>query len=332
MESQFIQALLLFAGSAVLVILSGYFLAKYGDVLAELMGWGRIWAGTILVAVATSLPELLANITAVSRNQPELAGGDLLGSNMFNMFILAVVALSFGGNRFFDRVAPQHKFSILIAIALTGLAVLLGAFHVGVSFLSVGLASVLVLAAYLGGIRLVYLTRPELPVGEASYGTPGHNPSLRRTWAYFGLAALGVALAAPVLAFSVEEMAESTGLATSFLGVVAMAAVTSMPEISTTVAAVRFGAVDLAVGTLYGSCAFNILILALADPFYRQGTLVENLETAHIAAGLTAVFLMSIGLYQIFVRGRNSYVPVVPTLLLMGLVYVGGLFVVYTLG
>ena len=331
MNFELIQALLLFAGSSVLILFCGYFLARYGDVLAELMGWGRIWAGTILVAVATSLPELLANITAVSRNQPELAGGDLLGSNMFNMFILAVVALVFGGTRFFERVAPQHKFLILIAIALTGLAVLLGAFPMGVSFLSVGLASVLVLAAYLGGIRLVYLTRPELPVGEASDGTPGHNPSLRRTWVYFGLAALGVALAAPVLAFSVEEIAVSTGLSTSFLGVVAMAVVTSMPEISTTAAAVRFGAVDLAVGNLYGSCAFNVLILALADPFYREGVLLENLEAAHFAAGLFAIILMGIGLYHILVRGGKGHVPAVPTLAVMGLVYLGGIYVVYAL-
>ncbi len=332
MDSELIQALLLFAGSSILIIFCGFFLAKYGDVLAELMGWGRLWVGTILVAAATSLPELVANVTAVSRNQPELAGGDLLGSNMFNMFILAMVALVFGGGRFFQRVAPQHKFLITTAMGLTGLAVLLGAFHMGVSFLAVGLASVLVLAAYLGGMRLVYLTRPTFTAGEAVGETSGHSPGLRRTWVYFGLAALGVALAAPVLAFSVEEIAESTGLATSFLGVVAMALVTSMPEISTTVAAVRFGAVDLAVGNLYGSCAFNILILALADPFYRGGVLVENLGSAHIATGLFAVFLIGIGLYLIIARGGNRYIPVVPTLVLMGLVYLGGLYVVYALG
>ena len=332
MDSALIQALLLFVGSSILILFCGFFLAKYGDVLAELMGWGRLWVGTILLAVATSLPELLANITAAGRNQPELVGGDLLGSNMFNMLILAVVALVFGGTRFFGRVAPQQKFLILIAIALTGLAVLLGAFHMGVSLSAVGLASVLVLAAYMGGIRLVYLTRPELPVGEASDGTPGHNPSLRRTWLYFGLAALGVALAAPVLAFSVEEIAESTGLATSFLGVVAMALVTSMPEASATVAAVRLGAVDLAVGNLYGSCAFNILILGLADPFYREGVLVENLEAAHIAAGLFAISLMGLGLYQILVRGGNRYISPMPTMALMGLVYLGGLYVVFALG
>ena len=331
MSGDLTLALLLFAGSAALVIFSGMYLAKYGDALAELMGWGRLWVGTILVAAATSLPELLTNITAVSRNEPELAGGNIFGANMVNMFTLALVALLFGRTRFFRQVATEQKFLVLAAISLTGLAVLLGSFHLGISFLRVGLASLLVLALYLAGMRMVYATRPQ-GIVEAGADPPGGLPSLRSAWTYFGLASLGVMVAAPTLAYSVEQIAESTGLATSFLGVVAVALVTTMPEFSATVAAVRFGAVDLGVGNLYGSCAFNILILALADPFYRGGTLMESLGNDHVAtvAGLVAVLLMALGLSQILLRGRCPYVPVVPTLVLMGLVYFVGVFLVYT--
>ena len=325
------QALLLFAGSAVVVIFSGVFLSRYGDALAELMGWGRLWVGTILVATATSLPELVTSITAVSRNDPELAGGNILGSNMVSMFTLAMVALLFGGAHFFRRVSPEQKFLVLTAISLTSFAVILGAFNLGISFLGVGLASVLVLALYVAGMRLVYVTRPQETV-EAEADSSDELPSLRKAWMFFGLASVGVILAAVILVYSVEQIADITGLSTSFLGVVAVALVTTMPEASTTIAAVRSGALDLAVGTLYGSCVFNILILALADPFYRQGTLVETLEIAHIAAGLVAIFLMGLGLGQILLRGNNPYVPVVPTLVVMGFVYIGGLFAVYTLG
>ena len=325
------QALLLFAGSAVVVIFSGVFLSRYGDALAELMGWGRLWVGTILVATATSLPELVTSITAVSRNDPELAGGNILGSNMVSMFTLAMVALLFGGAHFFRRVSPEQKFLVLTAISLTSFAVILGAFNLGISFLGVGLASVLVLALYVAGMRLVYVTRPQETV-EAEADSSDEPPSLRKAWMFFGLASVGVILAAVILVYSVEQIADITGLSTSFLGVVAVALVTTMPEASTTIAAVRSGALDLAVGTLYGSCVFNILILALADPFYRQGTLVETLEIAHIAAGLVAIFLMGLGLGQILLRGNNPYVPVVPTLVVMGFVYIGGLFAVYTLG
>lgn len=331
MSGDLIQALLLFGGSSALVVSSGYFLARYGDAIAGLMGWGRLWVGTILVAAATSLPELATNITAASRNQPELVGGDIFGSNMVNMLILAVVALVFGGARFFRVISPEQRFIGLVAMSLTGMAVLLSAYHMGVSFVGVGLASILILSLYLAGMRLVYVTRPR-DADETGDAPPGAVLSLRRAWVLFGLASLGVLLAAPALVFSVEEIAEITGLETSFLGVVAVALVTSMPEVSTTFAAVRFGAIDLAVGNLYGSCAFNILILALADPFYRQGVLSESLEEAHIAAGLVAVLLMGAGLLQIFFKGSHRFVPVVPTLVAMALVYFGGVYAVYTLG
>ena len=138
-------------------------------------------------------------------------------------------------------------------------------------------------------------------------------------------------MAAPALAFSAEQIAEETGLAASFVGVAAVALVTTMPEAATSVAAVRLGAVDLAVGNLYGSCAFNVLILALADPFYRDGTLVETLGAEHVAAGLVATLLMGLGLCQILLHGTHRYVLVQPTLVAMGLIYVGGLYLVFAL-
>ena len=327
-----IQALLIFAGSAVLVIFSGVHLARYGDALAGLMGWGRLWVGTILVASATSLPELVTNITAASRDRPELVGGSILGANMANIFILAMVALLLGGAQVFRQVAPEQKFLGSIAILLTGLAVVLGSLHLNVSFLGVGLASALIFVLYLGGMRLVYITRPrEVAKSEADPSLDG-LPSLRKAWTLFGLASLGVIVAAPALVFSVEEIAESTGLAVSFLGVVAVALVTTMPEASTTITSVRMGAVDLGIGNIYGSCAFNIFILAIADPFYRQGTVVETLGTEHVAAGLVAVLLMGLGLLQIMLRGSSRYLPVVPTLAVIGLIYGGGLYLVYALG
>ena len=331
MSGDLAVALLLFAGSAALVIFSGVFLAKYGDALAELMGWGRLWAGTILVALATSLPELLTNITASVRDLPELAGGNILGSNMVNMLILALVALLFGGAGFFRRIAPEHKPLALTAMSLTGIALILGAFHVRLSFAGVGLASLLMIGAYLGGMRAVYVARPHPPGGSHEAPSPG-LPNLRRAWIYFGLASFGVLLAAPTLAISVEQIAESTGLASSFLGVVAVAVVTSMPEISTSIAAVRMGAVDLAIGNLYGSCALNIVLLSLADPFYRKGVLVETLGDPHFAAGVVAIALMGLGLSQILLRGGSRYLPVVPTIVVMGLVYFGGVYAVYELG
>ena len=321
-------ALLVFAGSALLVIASGVYLAKYGDVLADGLGWGKIWVGTILVSVATSLPELLTNITVAARDQPDLAGGDILGSNMVNMLVLAMVALLFGGRRFFHQVAPEQKWLVLAAMFLTGLVVVLIALPIELDLVSVGLSSILILGAYLGAMRFVYVSLPKYQPAE--HVTDG-LPSLRKAWALFGLASLGVIVAAPWLAFSVEEIAETTGLSTSFLGVIAVALVTSMPEVSTSIAAVRFGAVDLAIGNLYGSCAFNVLILGLADPFYRKGVLVEALGREHVAAGLMAVFLMGLGLAQVLGRNRGPEPLSKIGIGVMATAYATGVYLVFAL-
>ena len=331
MSGDLVQALMIFTASSVVVVYCGVLLAKYGDALAEILGWGRLWVGTILVAVATSLPEVASITTAVLRDQPELAAGGVYGSSMANMMILACVALIFGSAWFFRRVAAEQRFLALVAISITGLAIVFGSFPLGVSLFDVGLASLLVVGLYLAGMRLVYVTQPVKPASVVmNHGVGLISP--RKAWTFFGIASLGVLISAPFLAFSVERIAETTGLAASFMGVLALALVTSLPELSTSIAAIRIRATDLAVGGLFGSCAFNVLVLAIADPFYRKGTLVETLEKDNLAAGLMAMLLMVMGVSQVLLGGRSRRLPVMPTMAVMAVVYLGALYLVYSLG
>ena len=69
--------------------------------------------------------------------------------------------------------------------------------------------------------------------------------------------------------------------------------------------------------------------MAIADPFYRDGVLVEAMESAHVAAGVGAIILMGLGFLLVASKGRNRYLPTTPILVLMGLGYVGGLLVVF---
>ena len=331
MSGELIQALIIFTASSVVVVYCGVLLAKYGDALAEILGWGRLWVGTILVAVATSLPEVASIITAVLRDQPELAAGGVYGASMANMKTLAWVALIFGSARFFQQVAAEQRFLAMVAIAITGLALVFGSFPLGVSLFDVGLSSLLIVGLYLAGMRLVYVTRPMKPASVVMNHGVGLISS-RKAWTFFGIASLGVLISAPFLAFSVERIAETTGLEVSFMGVLALALVTTLPELSASIAAIRIGATDLAVGGLYGSCAFNVLVLAIADPFYRKGTLVETLEKDNLAAGLVALLLMAMGLSQVLLGGTSRRLPVMHTMAVIAAVYLGGLYLVYVLG
>ena len=75
--------------SAVIIVIAARKLAEYGDVISLRTGLGGMFIGTLLLSTATSLPELLTTLNALNQTAPGLAVGNLLGSNLFNMVMLA---------------------------------------------------------------------------------------------------------------------------------------------------------------------------------------------------------------------------------------------------
>ena len=323
-------AIIVFVASACVVVYCGAKLAVYGDALATLTGWGRLFVGSLLMALATSLPELSANISAVRLDppNPELALGDILGSNMLNIFILAGVAMVFGANRFLVRVAPEQAYLIVAASGLTGLALLLGALGIGVTLWEVGISSIVLIVAFLASMWMVYKTRPEEDSEYEAEPTLG----LGRAWALFALASAGVVVSGFFLAWSADQITEVTGIASSTLGILLVSVVTSMPEVSSTITAARIGAADLGVAGLYGSCAFNISILFYSDIFYRDGVVLNQMEPAHFVAGGVAGGMMLTGLVLILARRRIKQAVSVLLLALMAGAYVAGAVIVATIG
>ena len=321
-------AILVFLGSAVAVIFLGVQLAKYGDALASLTGWGRLFVGSILVALATSLPELSNNITAVRIDNPQLALGNVVGANMVNMFTMAMVALLFGGRRFLQRVAPEQGYLIVLAALLTGLAVLFAAIRIEANIWQIGISSIVLLVVYVIGMRIVYQRRPVEDGGEGD--DPGMT--LSRAWLMFGLVSVGVIIAGVFLAQSVDRVADLTGISSGVLGILAVSIVTTMPEASASVAAARMGAADLGVAGLYGSCVFNVTILSFADPFFRSGVLLNFAEPAHFISGGIAVALILLGGVMLWGRNRLSQPVIVAGLAAMSTFYIIGAVWIALLG
>lgn len=321
-------AILVFLASAVAVVFLGVQLAKYGDALASLTGWGRLFVGSILVALATSLPELSNNITAVQIDNPQLALGNVVGANMINMFTMAMVALVFGGKRFLQRVAPEQGYLIVLAAVLTGLAVLFAGVKNGVNVWQIGLSSIILLIVYVIGMWFVYQRRPEVADDEEE--DPGMT--LSKAWLMFSLVSIGVIIAGVFLAQSVDRVADLTGISSGVLGILAVSIVTTMPEASATVAAARMGAADLGVAGLYGSCVFNVTILSFADPFYRKGIILNHPEPEHFVAGIFAVCLILFGGLLLWGRNRLPQPLLVGGLALMAGAYIVGAVWVAMLG
>ena len=324
--------LIVFLASAATVVYFGIRLAIYGDALASLTGWGRVFVGSVLVALATSLPEVSTTISAVRLDppNPELAVGTLLGANMYNMLKLSIVVLVFGGIRFLQRVAPEQSYLIILSVIITGAALLFGAVKMDVSFWQIGLSSLILILLFVIGMRLIYGTRP----GQNGDGEEDGQPemTLRRAWVMFGIASAAVLVAGIFLAWSADQIAEVAGVSSSTIGILAVSFVTSLPELSMAIAAARLGAADLAVAGLYGSNVFNVSILAFSDPFYRDGILINQTGPSHFVAGGIAIGLMLVGLVLIMRRERFSAVAANAILVVMTAVTIAGGIVVATLG
>ncbi len=145
----------------------------------------------------------------------------------------------------------------------------------------------------------------------------------------FAVAALGIIAAAPFLASSAEHIAEQMGLTETFVGTSLLAITTSMPELVTSLAAVRLGAFDLAVGNLYGSNAFNMAAFFFADVAYREGPLLSAVSEAHAYTALWAILLMNLGLMGIMYRAAKRFFLIEPDSLLMIFGYLLGMWLLF---
>ena len=321
------SALFVFLVSAVAVVIAGIGLARFGDELAEKTGWGKLWVGTLLVATATSLPEVSVNVSAVwLENSPDLALGNVFGADMINVFVLALVALAFGVTNLFGNQGRDTQILILLGMVLVALAALMGASG-DVKIGPTSMGGLLIAAVYVIGMRAVYHAgRSETHLDDV----PGPTGSARNAWLGFGLSVLAVIVAGRYLAASAERIADISGISASFIGVLLVSIVTTLPEASVTVTAALRRSYGIAMGNVYGSNAFNVTIFSISDLFH-EGPLLGEMGAPHFVAAGGALLLMGLG-YAVWkacqsrILGRARVLtPAIPV------VWVAALYLVYRL-
>lgn len=337
------SAWLTLAGSAVVIVYAGTKLARYGDKIAEFTGLGRLWIGVVLIASATSLPELFTTVSASLMDAPDLAAGNLFGAGMSNMLTMGLIDQLHRSKRVWQQAAFDHVLVAGLAMMLTGLAaffVLFGSrLEPGVAG-GIGWTSLALFTLYVLGMRMVYrqelLNRREKEqelVAEATVEAEEQwltkRASLRRAVVGFVLAALALLIAAPLLASSADQIVRQTGVSETFVGSSLVAITTSLPELITSLAAVRLGAFDLAVGNLFGSTAFNMSLFLFVDLAYRDGPLFTALDSDHALTALWSLVLMTIALMGIVYRVEKRVALIEADSLVIILGYLFGLWMLF---
>lgn len=315
--------------------LAGPQLTRYGDKIAVILGLSRSWIGLVLLATATSLPELFTGMSAVMvAGQPEIAVGNALGACVLNLAMLVVLDESSRKEPMYRRVDQGHLLAAgfgVVMIGAAGASLLLSHQALRLSILHVSIFSPLIVLLYVVAMRASFdyerRMRPpaDLVVTE--------EMTLAQALARYGTAAAVVVAAGAWLPFIGAEIAEVMGWKTSFVGTLVITGATSLPELVVTLSALRLGAVDMAIGNILGSNLFDILILALDDIFYAKGPLLADVSAAHAITAFAAVVMSGIFVVAMLFKPESrvgGIVGWVSIALLM--VYLASAYVSFVLG
>ncbi|KHK93685.1 cation transporter [Novosphingobium malaysiense] len=303
-----------FACMAVIAV-AGPQLTRSGHAIARLSGMSQGWVGLIMLATATSLPELYTGISSVAlANAPNIAMGDALGSCLFNLVMVVVLDALSRDEAVWRRVDQGHILTAGFGVILIGfVGALLLVVREGFDFRigHVSLYSPLLLLLYVIAMRAAfhYEQRPKALAQETYEAVEGET--LGRAVQQYVLAALVVAAAGAWLPFAGLALADAMGWKTSFVGTLLVAAATSIPELVVTVMALRLGSADMAIGNLLGSNLFAILVIGIDDIAYGQGSIFAAASPAHAVTAFAGSIMAGILIVALLYRPGNRFFGVI---------------------
>ncbi|MEZ5831080.1 MAG: sodium:calcium antiporter [Dongiaceae bacterium] len=313
------------------IAVAGTKLSRYGDIIASKTGMTGNWIGLILMATVTSLPELATGLSAVTiGDAPNIAVGDLLGSCVFNLLLLALIDIVRRERPFYSEISDSHGLTAAFGIALIGIvgvgltsAPLPGARAFG----HVGIITPLLIVGY-GYAMWVVFVRERVANSEGTGELIDRYPetTLRTALSRYAIAAVFVVGAGIWLPFIGRDLAIAMGWSTSFVGTLLIAAITSAPELVVSMSAVRIGAIDMAAGNLLGSNLFNMLVLAIDDLAFVKGPILAEVDSVHANSAFTAAIMAAIVTAALLARPQRRFrgVPGVPSIALMAAYLVNG--------
>ena len=296
-----LSILILLAGLA-LVIIGADLLVDGASAIARKAGLSEFLIGMTIVGIGTSMPELVVSFTGALKGSADIAIGNVVGSNIFNVFlILGLTALVSP-----VAISPENKRrDIPVNIIVTLLLILFGMSHT-----LLGLGESDTISAWMGMVFLVLFVLYMLmsfktgKTDATEDSAVGESASEKKIWLAIlmvlgGLG--GLIFGGDIFVDSACEIARSAGLSEKFVAITILACGTSLPELVTCVVAAAKKKGALALGNIIGSNVSNILLIL------GTSALVCPLSFANIkAVDLGAVALGSIALLTSAWTGRNN--------------------------
>ncbi|MGL5258007.1 MAG: sodium:calcium antiporter [Proteocatella sp.] len=265
---------------ALAVVLVSIRLSYYVDLLDRTTNISGAFIGGVMLAAVTSLPELFTSISAtLFVNQPDLVLGNVLGSNIFNLFVLG--SLIFFSIKNFNKcfLSPSHKNTLIATIIMYLLVASAVIFPANFYILKTNPVSIVILIIYLVAVKLMSSDDSK---GEDSLTIETHitkNQILIR----FGLLSIMLVIVSVFLTMATDIIAEKLNLGMTIAGALLLGVATSLPELTSSISLVKMKNFNATVGNIVGSNLFNFSILFIADVSYRGGSIYSaNSESTNL--------------------------------------------------
>lgn len=329
-------AVVLFLVATVVIVLAGTRLAEVSDVLADRTGLGEALVGAVLLGGSTSLSGIITSVTAASGGAPQLAVSNAVGGIAVQTLFLAVADFAYRrANLEHAAASPANLAQGAVLITLLAIPILAFA-GPQVSLLGIHPASILLLAGYIFGLRItsdiqaqpmwaaMRTSDTQNEEEESSEDGSSSGLSLSGLWVRFALFSLTIGVAGWVVGSTGITISEETGLTATIVGALLTATVTSLPELVTSVAAVRRGALALAVGGIIGGNSFDTIFVAFSDFFYREGSIYHAIAQQQIFLISLTMMLTGVLLLGLLSRERRGVANIGFESALVITLYVGG--------
>ncbi|MEP7728941.1 calcium/sodium antiporter [Marinomonas primoryensis] len=289
----------LIAGLILLVISSDKFI-EHSALVAEKMNVNPMIIGITLVAFGTSAPEMVVSAIAALDNAPEIAVGNVLGSNIANIALVFGITLLFSAIPIAPGLSSKEVPLVLAITLLTGLLLLdqnLGVWD-----------GVILIAAFVIVLTILLRDSKDLQ-SELKEGLPEDDGASVGKSLIIALIGLAILIgSSKLLVWGAVGIATALGVSELVIGLTIVAIGTSLPELAASVSSVRKGHHDIAIGNILGSNIFNLATVLPLPALIAPGMINENIISRDYPWVLGLTVALAIAIY-FFKKTKNNKIP-----------------------
>lgn len=337
MFNSLISSLAVFGVAAIVIGILGTKLTKVADEIADASGWGEAIVGAIVLGGSTSLPGIITSVTAAVNDHPQLAISNAIGGIAAQTVFLAIADIFYRrANLEYAAASLTNLLQGTLLIILLAI-VLIGASTPKFSLIGIHPISIVLIAAYIFGIRLItsvknnpmWGAKPTAEIDLAQSNKSLTEVNLTKLWLLFAILGFLTGLSGYFVAMGGVAISTYSGLSETLVGSLFTAITTSLPELVTSIAAVRQGALNLAVGNIIGGNSFDVLFVAFADIAYGGGSIYQQFAASQTFVISLAILMSGVLLLGLLRREKYGIGNIGFESFLILLLYFSGFYLIF---